>query len=149
MNPLASLSARTKSILILVLTLLLGGVLGAMLNGWLVHQRIDRLQRLRTEAGFTRMMERTIEPRDAAQRDQVRAILERTAGQVEAIQRQRRHEMRAVVDSMRTELRAVLTAEQMSRLERRLRFAEPPRILRGRPGLRRDSLRDRPTGDAP
>jgi hypothetical protein len=50
---------------------------------------------------------------------------------------------------MRTELRAVLTAEQMSRLERRLRFAEPPHILRGRPGLRRDSLRDRPTGDAP
>lgn len=139
MNPLESLSPRTKSVLILLLTLLLGAVLGALVNAWLAHQRFDRLRSLRTEPGFIRVMERAIEPQDAAQQEAIRAVLEQTADRMNAIQRERREEMRALVDSMKAQLAPVLTERQMDRLEQRLRFGGPaPDVPFRRPGFRRE-----------
>jgi hypothetical protein len=118
--PWMSFSPRTKSVLLLVVTLLLGIVLGGVLTGWWVQNRADRVRALRTPAGFVERVVERVEPTSAAQRDSVQMIARRTARQLERLRRTHRQQTMAVLDSMRTELRTVLSEEQISTLDRRL-----------------------------
>ena len=76
------MNARTKSILIIVATLLLGIVIGALGAGTLFNQRVETLQALREDDGFMFFLERVVEPVDEAQRQEIRVVLK------EASQRQ-------------------------------------------------------------
>jgi len=118
--PWMSFSPRTKSVLLLVVTLLLGIVLGGVLTGWWVQNRADRVRALRTPSGFVERVVERVEPTSAAQRDSVQLIARRTARQLEGLRRSHRQQTMAVLDSMRTELRTVLSEEQISTLDRRL-----------------------------
>jgi hypothetical protein len=118
--PWMSFSPRTKSVLLLVVTLLLGIVLGGVLTGWWVQNRADRVRALRTPAGFVERVVQRVEPTSAAQRDSVEVIARRTARQLERLRRSHRQQTMTVLDSMRTELRTVLSEEQINTLDRRL-----------------------------
>ena len=118
--PWMSFSPRTKSVLLLVVTLLLGIVLGGVLTGWWVQNRADRVRALRTPSGFVERVVERVEPTSAAQRDSVQIIARRTARQLERLRRSHRQQTMAFLDSMRTELRTVLSEEQISTLDRRL-----------------------------
>jgi len=115
-----SFSPRTKSVLLLVVTLLLGIVLGGVLTGWWVQNRADRVRALRTPSGFVERVVERVEPTSAAQRDSVEVIARRAARQLERLRRSHRQQTMTVLDSMRVELRTVLSEEQINTLDRRL-----------------------------
>jgi len=118
--PWMSFSPRTKSVLLLVVTLLLGIVLGGVLTGWWVQNRADRVRALRTPSGFVERVVERVEPTSAAQRDSVEVIARRAARQLERLRRSHRQQTMTVLDSMRVELRTVLSEEQINTLDRRL-----------------------------
>ncbi|HHP7238571.1 hypothetical protein, partial [Longibacter sp.] len=103
--PWMSFSPRTKSVLLLVVTLLLGIVLGGVLTGWWVQNRADRVRALRTPSGFVERVVERVEPTSAAQRDSVEVIARRAARQLERLRRSHRQQTMTVLDSMRVELR--------------------------------------------
>ena len=65
---------ETRSALILLATLLIGALLGALITGALAQRRISRVAEMR-ERGFGMHIERIIQPKDEAQREAIRAVL--------------------------------------------------------------------------
>jgi hypothetical protein len=111
------MNARTKSIILLFFTLLIGMVLGGIVNARLAEQRMERIASLRSSPGFVRFMQRSIEPQDEQQREAMEAILERAASRMAVVMERRRLELQEIMDSMRAELATVLTPEQMQQFE--------------------------------
>ena len=69
---------ETKSALILLVTLLLGGLIGVLAMGAIGQRRASRVAEMR-ERGFAMQLERLIEPRDEEQREAIRAVLSAAA----------------------------------------------------------------------
>lgn len=110
------MTANTKSMFLLALTLVTGFALGLFADASLVRNRRERIGELRRPPGFVAHMESVIEPHSDAQRDSIRPILEgvaRANGQV--IHDVNTH-LRATLDSMRTTLAPMLDAAQQDRL---------------------------------
>lgn len=152
------MSPRTKSILLLIATLLIGLLLGALANGYFVRKRLDRLGNLMTPGGFGGQLEEVLRPNSEEQRRAIRDVLETAAPRAVDIMRRSREEMRALNDSVKEELGSILTEEQLLRLDDHLKFRrrgpwrrgprlmgdDPPgpgRFGRRRPLQERDSLR--------
>ncbi len=115
-------------------TLVLGIVIGLLLNGTLARRRAHEVERMRRPGGFVEQMERVIQPRDSAQAAQLRPFLETTDRRNRQIVDGARVSMRAELDSMRTRLTGILDADQLKRLsDFAERGPEGPRG-RGRPG---------------
>lgn len=123
------MSARTKSIIIIFATLVIGGLLGAVINARMSEQRLERIAAYRTERGFIRYMERGIEPVDEVQQEEIRSILSDAAARTAERSMRHRREMRAILDSTHAELARILTPEQQQRLREHLET--PPRQRRG------------------
>ena len=139
------MTARTKSMLLLLGALLIGALIGGLIHARMVEQRIERIGYLRSERGFIRHVERVVEPRDEAQREAIRAVLRQNAERMVDLRFRFRDAVEALLDSTRAELASLLTDEQMERLEEEIRTREQDRrSRRGRqPGRRRvgpDSL---------
>ena len=115
------MTARSKSILLLLATLLIGMVLGALINARLAEQRLERIAFLRTSRGFVRFWEEAVEPQDERQREAIEAVLEQAGRRLAEHMQTSRGEMQNIIDSTKTELDALLTPEQRERLERRMR----------------------------
>lgn len=110
------MTANTKSMLLLALTLITGFSLGLFADASLVRGRRDRIQELRRPPGFVAHMEDVIQPRSDAQRDSIRPILEQVARQnIQQIRDLNAH-LRAALDSMRKTLLPMLDASQRERL---------------------------------
>lgn len=129
------MSPRTKSILLLLATLVIGLLLGALANGYLVRQRLDRLGNLMTPDGFSARLEQVVKPTSEQQREALRKVLEGAAPKAIQIMRQSRQDMRALNDSVKAELEDILSGEQMARLEEHLRFRRRGPWRDGRPRL--------------
>lgn len=120
--------ARTKSLLILSATLLIGIVLGGVISGAIVNRRLQHLTELRRPGGFAFFLEHAIQPEDEAQAEAIHNVLERMGPRFHEILERSHTEMEALRDSVRAELDPILTEEQKKRLEARTRM---------RPGLMR------------
>jgi hypothetical protein len=110
------MTANTKSMLLLALTLITGFALGLFADASLVRDRRDRIRDLRRPPGFVAHMEDVIQPRSDAQRDSIRPILERVARQNNQEIRDLNTHLRAALDSMRITLSPMLDAAQRERL---------------------------------
>jgi hypothetical protein len=111
------MGVKSKSVIALIITLVLGVLIGTLLVGPLIARRhFDRVDAMRTREGFAQRMERIIEP-DASQAVQVRQILTKYATQFDGIFSEHRLMMDALADSMRQELGPILTDAQRQRLE--------------------------------
>lgn len=117
-------SPRTKSVLLLLATLVIGAVLGAVANAWLAQQRFERIRALRAPGGFERMVVETIRPASDSQHAAVDRVVSDAAVRIRTLRRDHHAEVRAVLDSMRTALAPVLTDAQRQRLDRRIRRGE-------------------------
>jgi hypothetical protein len=116
------MQARSKSALILGSTLLIGALIGALLLGWFMR---DRMRHIPHPRHFSRVMERMIRPQDDAQREVVRAVLKRYQQRLQVIDVQHREALKAHMDSLLVELQPLLSVEQLRRMERRhRRFGE-------------------------
>ncbi len=111
------MKARTKSALLLLATLTVGVLIGALGASALLNQRLDQLRALRERGGFTERMEEIIQPKDEAQRAAIHAVLERTHERYMLSRRQFFAELAAGRDSLQAELAPLLTPEQQARLD--------------------------------
>ncbi len=141
---------ETRSALILLATLLIGALLGALITGALAQRRISRVAEMR-ERGFGMHIERVIEPRDEEQRKAIRAVLGVAAQRNQEIMRGAREQLGNQLRQMREELFPLLDEEQRQRLEsaaegfRRGGLRGPP----GPSGRRRPGPGRRPHGERP
>jgi uncharacterized membrane protein len=130
------MTSQTKSALLLGGALVTGVILGALIVGAFVTQRLDRLDSLREPVRLTRFMEEAIEPTSPEQRDTIRAVLRHRARQASAILHGTRKNLRAVQDSLRADLEPLLSEDQLGRLHERMRMGPPgprPALLPGGP----------------
>jgi len=119
---------ETKSAVILLVTLLLGGLIGVLATGAIAQRRASRVAELR-ERGFAMQFERLIEPRDEAQREAIHAVLSAAAERNRETMRGAHEEVRANLEEMREELEPLLDEDQRERLD-----AAAKRFRRGPPG---------------
>ncbi len=111
------MTARTKSALILLVTLAVGILIGSLATSAVINHRMEQLAELRRPTGFSLMLERVIRPQDEAQREQIRAILEEAGARMAELRRSHFTELKAIIDSTRARLNPILTPEQRQRLE--------------------------------
>jgi hypothetical protein len=137
------MTPRLKSTLLLIVVLIIGGILGALVQARLAEQRIEQIAAHRSERGFMRFIERGIEPVDADQEGAVRTILRGSSMRVAEQTMRHRAEIRAIMDSTRAELSTVLTPEQMAQLEEHLDRHRPMRRGHEQRGHRRGPVGDR------
>lgn len=145
------MNARTKSILIIIATLLIGIAIGALGTGTILNQRVETLQALREDDGFMFFIERVVEPVDETQQQKIRAVLKEAAQKRRQIRRSVVEEHRTLFTEIRSELDQILTDEQKAKLkawvENEMRKGgpyerKPPPFMRGRPdGFGPDSAR--------
>ena len=112
------MKTNTKTVLIIVATLLIGILIGALGSGFMVHRVARRMADMRHREMFVERMVDVIDPA-ADQEAEVRDILTRHAEQFAAISDSFHRETSALFDSLRSELDPILTDEQKARLEER------------------------------
>jgi len=110
------MKAPAKSAFIIVATLLVGVVIGALATSAIMHSRLEQLQALRMRGGIERFLERVISPVDDDQRAQIADIIEDFAGQQTALRQHVFEQQGAIFDSMRVALDEILTNEQRENL---------------------------------
>lgn len=112
MNP------RLRSALLLLATLFIGMVLGALIRSSVSDHRMRR-GTMRTDDGFIASYERTIQPRDDKQAAEIRVVLSETAPEVITLIQTNQAAVREHIDAMRERLEPLLDEEQKARLEKR------------------------------
>ena len=110
------MTANTKSMVLLAVTLIAGFALGLFADASLVRGRRERVNQLRRPPGFAAHMEEVIAPHNDAQRDSIRLVLERFGQQNIQIIREANTHLHTTFDSMRTTLAPMLDAAQRDRL---------------------------------
>lgn len=117
------MKTRTKSVFIILGTLIIGIILGGFLTGAIVRHRLNRIAESQTRPGFVRIMEHIIKPTDK-QKKEIRPILQKTAHRLTQVYLQKRKEMVQIGDSLRNELKPYLTDKQFNRLTRAMHHHE-------------------------
>ena len=127
------MNTKVKSILILLGTLLIGGVLGGTVVGVISQNRQEKREKMRGPGGFVRHMERVIGIEDSAQHAAVHPILEAADRRNWELLKIARQEMRASFDTMLVELSPHLRADQLENLKRERE--QMKKRMKGPPGL--------------
>ena len=109
---------KTKGALILFSTLLIGVLIGTLLSGWFIR---DRMRPIPHPRYFVRSTERLIAPQDEEQRQAVRTVLRRYVAKLRALDAKHREALKEQLDAARVELAPLLSEEQLRRLDRRQR----------------------------
>ena len=128
------MNIKLKMTFIIIITLAIGIVIGAMLNRTISQRRIRNILLERRPDMFVRVYERILEP-NSAQSKAIREILNKYAQRNLEIRTKFREETQSVFESMKTEIEPILTPGQKKRLENRLSG-------RGRFPVRRRPLRN-------
>jgi len=110
-----------KSTAILLLTLLIGFVLGVLSTGRFVQSQVSNLQQLR-EAPMQRLLE-TIAPTNE-QRLQLEPVIEKYASEIKELNLQHKEILQETIDSLLSEIQPVLSSEQLNRLETRRKIMQ-------------------------
>jgi Spy/CpxP family protein refolding chaperone len=128
---------KVKTALIIIATLIIGIVFGALLSRAYLHQRIRRAFVMVDPNRSVPFLEQTINP-TPEQSEQIRKIIQKHTKQVMELRRNFDEGMASSFESLRKELDSVLTPEQKKRLEKMMRGRRPwPRRGPG-PWPRRD-----------
>ncbi|MBK1878704.1 hypothetical protein [Pelagicoccus mobilis] len=110
---------KSRSVLILASTLLVGMLLGALVHAQFFEKRVKRMHRMSTPEGFVESYLRTIQPVDTEQEAAIRAVLEPQATSVIDSFKVHREALHAKLDGMRAKLDPLLTDDQKERLDER------------------------------
>jgi uncharacterized membrane-anchored protein YhcB (DUF1043 family) len=110
------MKTNTKTVLIIVATLVIGILIGALGSGFMVHRFARRMADMRHREMFVERMMEVIEPAPE-QEAEVRDILTRHAEEFTKLADGFHKDTAALFDSLRSELDPVLTDEQKERLE--------------------------------
>jgi hypothetical protein len=113
-----------RSSLILLVTLLLGIAIGALGAGALAQRRSEHIRELRLQGMFVDHMERIIQPRDEAQWEAIRPIVEETGRRNYAIMDSTHGRLEAEMERMAERLAPRLDDAQRERVEAAAHFGE-------------------------
>ncbi|MFQ5650206.1 MAG: hypothetical protein ACE5IY_09725 [bacterium] len=116
------MSTKSKSLLVLFGTLVLGIVLGALSSGAIRHERMARFRHMPRQERFRHVLERIIEPTEE-QRAALEQAVQRRFEQIADLREKFEDEIFAIHDSLRNDLASVLSADQLARLEAHLEKA--------------------------
>ncbi|HUF11566.1 MAG TPA: hypothetical protein VMN78_00535 [Longimicrobiales bacterium] len=111
------MSPRARSAAVLLGTLVLGIVLGALGLGAFMHHHHHSMRELHDPDGLVSHMLDAIEPRDEAQRQAILPHLRRAADATTAEFAPVHERLMAELSALRDSLRPILTDEQMRRLD--------------------------------
>jgi hypothetical protein len=143
------MNVRTKTILILVITFMAGGILGVLVSGTLRRHHLNRIVRLREPQGFVGFTEQVLKPTQT-QKDTVQKILLENHKRISELRERNMRELSALMDSLQLRLAQVLTKDQMKRfsqLQRRMpprpRDGFPPFPMMGAPDELLNALQER------
>lgn len=128
------MSAAVKSALLLAMTLIAGVLLGLVSARGIERRPFGPRRPPPMAGGLAQHMEDVIRPRDAAQAEQVRAVLERTAARNRDILHGVNDSLRASIERMQRELAPLLDDAQRARLDSVARKLPPvggPAGMRG------------------
>jgi hypothetical protein len=133
------MNLQVKPTLVIIGTLLIGIVLGALMSGTLAERRHRKIRSMMRPDGFSEQLIEVIQPQDSDQRDAIAAVLQNTGRRIDEMMQESRADIHATVDSMALELKPLLTDEQNARLQkhlgdRRARPEKPERRFPHRPG---------------
>lgn len=123
------MNIKTKTLLIIVFTLIGGMIIGALLNRALLQKRVERVFSIRNPNAFVQSYIETIKP-ETGQEKQIKEILERNGQHMAEIRTKSREDLESSMLAMMAELESVLTPEQIKRIE------EKPLGGRSRFGMR-------------
>ncbi len=131
------MNIKVKTTLIILATLIIGIIFGALLSRAYLHHRIRQAFIMVNPNRFMPFFEETISP-TPEQSERINKIFEKHAQQVFELRKNFEKGMASSFESLRKELDSVLTPEQKKRLEKMMRQRRPwP--MRGRgPWTRRD-----------
>jgi len=118
---------KTKAVLILISTLVLGIIIGVLGSRYIVEKRIGRMAGMRYQEGFIEVFITLIDPAED-QEQAVRAVLKKHHDRFLKIMESRMGEIRTSMDSVYSELTGVLTEDQLQGLAKHL---ERPGFPRG------------------
>ena len=108
---------KTKSMLALLVTLVIGVVIGALSWSTLHNQRMKKIREARNErGGFYSMVESRVAPVDPSVEPDFRRVVEAYRTRLHGLYREGIHKRTAILDSMIMDLDTVLTSEQTTRL---------------------------------
>ena len=111
------MKAQSKSAFIIVATLVVGILVGALATSAVMNNRMEELNALRSKGGFSENFLGVVQPENEVQRAQIKAILENADNQMEEARLTMYREIRAVTDSMRQRIALLLTPEQQARVD--------------------------------
>lgn len=123
------MNTRSKTIIIIIATLIIGIVIGMVGSGLLMRQFARKFDEKPIHNRFSSIIERIVEPNEN-QIDSVRAILSRYGERMGELDRQHISVLTSLIDSMHVELSTILTEEQMKNLDEHQKRAR--RFLKGR-----------------
>ena len=133
------MTTKLKAILLVLVTFLLGALVGALVNGAITSKKSEALRARPPGPLFADLVERIVKPNED-QRKAIKDVLERHSERVTAEMESFRERMGEIVDSLKSELNPLLSPEQRERLTESLQrpFArrvfdiagEPIEILR-------------------
>ena len=118
---------RRKAMLFLILTLVVGILIGALVPGFFGRMRRDSRKTMsQTEqrgdrggsrrTGFQKMIYRIAQV-DSSQRQQIQPILDEASGKIESLEKISNGRMTEIMDSMKVKLKPMLREDQNKRLE--------------------------------
>lgn len=112
-------SIQTKSMLIVLLTLLIGMAIGLFIGRllWAPKPWEKKFSRLDDPRLFLRLQDELLRPTET-QRDTLGIISKRYFFDLQKTAKRHRTELQAIVDSMRREIEPLLTPEQLERFKR-------------------------------
>lgn len=128
------MTPKLKVTLILLATLIIGIIIGAVGRGVFMkgrHRKLDSIER--TEVFLSRVDE-AVRP-DSSQKGKVDEIAKRAADRITVLFDHHDAEMATIVDTMKRELAAVLTSQQLQQLDRELSVKTTSDSGRGELGI--------------
>jgi hypothetical protein len=132
------MSVKWKIVLHVVVVLIIGIVIGALLNRALVQKRLRDMVVMRGAGLREPRPQKILRPADAAQEAKIQAVLDKHAQKLSEIHQRFNSEIDAAFKSLKEEIDPILTPEQKKAFEKMIpgrppQFGRPPGLLGGPP----------------
>jgi hypothetical protein len=113
------MNIKLKTTIVIIFTLAIGIIIGAMLNRTLTQNRIKNILSRRDPGRFAALYEKIIEP-TPEQSKLIREVLGKHGKRISEIRKKFHEEMKSEFELMKKKMDSILTPEQKKRLEKRL-----------------------------
>jgi hypothetical protein len=116
-------NAKTKSILVILGTLVIGMLLGGLITGHLIHGRVHEFMDMRGGEGFQRKIKEAAAPTPEQERA-IQPILQAFGERLDSMHSHHLAELKENTSLLEMSLEEFLTPEQMERVRTKLRRME-------------------------